>query len=242
MIDSRAVFSCLILLSGSGTLWPGTFTLRFMEIARPLSPADPVEYTDPQVLLDGEEFSDGVFRSLVFPALGREHVWVQSCLFAGCIFPACVLRSSHFTDVTFRNCDLSNADLSGCSFQRVEFLDCKVVGANLSEATLQHVSFVRSKGGFANFAFGRFRVARFAECILPSAVFDECRFERTEFSRCDLTLAEFRRVRLGGMSLADSEIRGIRVGDVESVELKKLKVTRMQASELARLLGVEIEE
>ena len=103
-----------------------------MQITRPVPAADPVEHTDGRALTEGEEIAGGIFRSIVFPHLDREHIWVQSCLFAGCLFPACTLRGSHFTDVTFRNCDLSNADLTGCSFQRVEFLDCKLMGTNLS--------------------------------------------------------------------------------------------------------------
>ena len=70
---------------------------------------------------------------------------------------------------------------------------------------------------------------------------DECRFERVEFSLCDLTMAEFSRTRLKGLSFVDSDIRGIRVGDTGSFELKGLKVSALQASELARLLGLEIE-
>ena len=54
-------------------------------------------------------------------------------------------------------------------------------------------------------------------------------------------LAEFSRTRLKGLSFVDSDIRGIRVGDTGSFELKGLKVSALQASELARLLGLEIE-
>jgi len=53
---------------------------------------------------------------------------------------------------------------------------------------------------------------------------------------------EFSRTRLKGLSFVDSDIRGIRVGDTGSFELKGLKVSALQASELARLLGLEIEE
>ena len=174
--------------------------------------------------------------------LDREHVWVQSCLFAGCLFPACVLRGSHFTDVTFRNCDLSNADLTGCSFQRVEFLDCKLMGTNLSEATMQHVAFERCKAEFANFALGRLRFVAHSQGVMRGAVFDECRLEKASFSRCDLTQGEFRGTRLRGLSFADSDIRGIRVGEVDSFELKGLKINALQAVDLVRLLGVEVEE
>lgn len=216
--------------------------LNCMEITRPLPSPNPVEQTDAALLQTAEEVSDAVFRSVPVPPLMREHFWVQSSVFAGCIFPAPVLQASHFTDVTFRNCDLSNADLSGCSFQRVEFVECKLVGANLSEGTWQHVVFERCKMEFANFTLGKFRGVRFAGGTMRSVGFDECRFERVEFSLCDLTMAEFSRTRLKGLSFVDSDIRGIRVGDTGSFELKGLKVSALQASELARLLGLEIEE
>lgn len=213
-----------------------------MKITRPLPAPDAVECDDASVLFDREEITGGLFRGLVVTALEREHVWIQSCRFSGCLFPACTLHSSHFTDVTFRNCDLSNADFSGCSFQRVEFLECKLVGANLSEATMQHVAFERCKAGFANFALGRLRYVGFARGVMPSAVFDECRFENVVFSRCDLTQGEFRGTRLRGLSLADSDIRGLRVGEVDSFELKGLKINALQAVDLVRMLGVEIED
>ena len=200
-----------------------------MQITRPVPAADPVEYTDGRALTEGEEIAGGIFRGIVFPHLDREHVWVQSCLFAGCLFPACVLRGSHFTDVTFRNCDLSNADLTGCSFQRVEFLDCKLMGTNLSEATMQHVAFERCKAEFANFALGRLRFVAHSQGVMRGAVFD-------------LTQGEFRGTRLRGLSFADSDIRGIRVGEVDSFEIKGLKINALQAVDLVRLLGVEVEE
>ena len=74
------------------------------------------------------------------------------------------------------------------------------------------------------------------------AVFDECRLEKVAFSRCDLTQGEFRGTRLRGLSFADSDIRGIRVGEVDSFELKGLKINALQAVDLVRLLGVEVEE
>ena len=144
--------------------------------------------------------------------------------------------------VTFRNCDLSNADLTGCSFQRVEFLDCKLMGTNLSEATMQHVAFERCKAEFANFALGRLRFVAHGQGVMRGAVFDECRLEKVAFSRCDLTQGEFRGTRLRGLSFADSDIRGMRVGEVDSFELKGLKINALQAVDLVRLLGVEVEE
>ena len=42
--------------------------------------------------------------------------------------------------------------------------------------------------------------------------------------------------------MIQSDIRGIRVREIGSFELKGLKISPLQAVELARLLGVEIEE
>lgn len=132
--------------------------------------------------------------------------------------------------------------MQGCSFHRAEFADCKLTGTNLAETTLNHLLFDRCKGEFANFAFSRLRTVRFGGCRMRSAAFGDCRFERVEFSQCELAMAEFFGTRLRGVSFADSDIRGIRVREIDSFELKGVKISVLQAAELARLLGVEIEE
>lgn len=197
---------------------------------------------DPESMGREEEITDAAFRGAEFMLLAREHLSVQGCLFGACLFAGSVLRNSRFTDVVFRNCDFSNADLRGCAFQRVEFKDCKLVGTNFSESTLQYVSFDRLKAEYVNFFGSRFRHVRLADVAMRNAVFDACRFERVEFSHCDLLSADFHGTRLKGISFADSDIRGIRVSEIISKELAGLKVNRLQAFELARFLGVEIED
>ena len=98
------------------------------------------------------------------------------------------------------------------------------------------------QGGIRQFRTGAlaFRGARAGSHA--GAVFDECRLEKVAFSRCDLTQGEFRGTRLRGLSFADSDIRGMRVGEVGSFELKGLKINALQAVDLVRLLGVEVEE
>ena len=97
---------------------------------------------------------------------------------------------------------------------------------------MQHVAFERCKAEFANFALGRLRFVAHGQGGMRGAVFDECR----------LTQGEFRGTRLRGLSFADSDIRGMRVGEVDSFELKGLKINALQAVDLVRLLGVEVEE
>lgn len=86
------------------------------------------------------------------------------------------------------------------------------------------------------------RHVRFAGCDLSGGAFAECRFEQVAFSECRLAGAEFFGTRLRGISLADSDIRGIRIREILSVELNGLKVNALQACDLVRLLGVEIED
>lgn len=134
------------------------------------------------------------------------------------------------------------ADLTGAGLFRVRFIDCRLSGASLSEASLQHVAAERCHAEYAGFAQSRMRHVRFAGCDLSGGAFAECRFEQVAFSECRLADAEFFGTRLRGISLADSDIRGIRIHEISSVELMGLKVTALQACDLARLLGLEIED
>ena len=100
----------------------------------------------------------------------------------------------------------------------------------------------RCNGEAATFAASRLRHVRFEECILRHASLSDCRMEESRFVRCDLGEAEFFGTRLRGMSLADSDIRGIRIREIVSPELRGARIDRLQALDLVRLLGVEIED
>ena len=75
-----------------------------------------------------------------------------------------------------------------------------------------------------------------------SELSEETGLSAEEIAQCELAAAEFFGTRLRGVSFADSDIRGIRVREIDSFELKGVKINVLQAAELARLLGVEIEE
>ncbi len=152
------------------------------------------------------------------------------------------LAQARFSDVLSRNCDVSNADLRGSAFQRVQFVDCKFTGAEFAETVFGSAVLARCRGEFVGFAAARFRRVRCEECILRSAVLSECRFEQTAFSACDLSTAEFFGTRLQGISLADCDIRGIRLRDCASFELRGARISPAQALDLVKLLGVEFED
>ncbi|MDY5240203.1 MAG: pentapeptide repeat-containing protein [Alistipes senegalensis] len=83
----------------------------------------------------------------------------------------------------------------------------------------------------------RFTGCSFAGSVLGHSQFSDVLFRNCDFSNADLQGCSFHRV-----SFADSDIRGIRVREIDSFELKGVKINVLQAAELARLLGVEIEE
>ncbi|MEG1699813.1 MAG: pentapeptide repeat-containing protein [Alistipes sp.] len=213
-----------------------------MIISKPQQLPESQPLSDSATFATAEDVAGVAFVGARFSEIDRSHLSVQSCSFTSCLFAGGALPKSQFSDVVFRNCDLSNADWRGCSFHRVEFVDCKLMGTNLCEVTWNNVSLVNCKAELANFTSGRMRVVSFDHALMRSAAFDECRFERVEFVHCDLAMAEFHRTRLKNISLADSDIRGIRVGEIDSFELKGLIISQLQALDLVRLLGVEIED
>lgn len=216
--------------------------MKSQSVTPPRLPSGMVRADDARLLLEAEQIDRIVFDAVCCPPLDREHVSVQECTFTGCRFAEFALRHSHLSDVVFRNCDLSAADFQECSLHRVEFVDCRLTGATFAEGTFAHVSYLRCKAEYVNFTASKLRSTRFEQMLLRQAWLNDCRLERVEFVRCDLTMADFSGTRLRGVSLADSDIAAIRVRELSSFELKGLKINRMQASELARLLGVEIVE
>ena len=66
--------------------------------------------------------------------------------------------------------------------------------------------------------------------------------EAVRFERCELRETEFYHTLLAGIDLRDSDLAGLRVTALASRELRGLHVTSLQALELARLLGIEVEE
>lgn len=222
---------------------PYNFNPTAMSVTAPQIPAALREAVHPELLFRHEEEIEGIAcRKTLFAPLDREHFSVRNTLFAGCSFTGCVLRKSHFADVTFRNCDFSNADFAGCSFHRTEFVDCRLAGTEMPDGTFHHTLLLRCKAEYVNLSQGRFRNALFSETILRNGALAACRLERTRFDRCDLSQAEFFRTPLEGISLVGNEIGGIRIGATESKELRGCVVSTVQALELARMLGIRIED
>lgn len=211
-------------------------------LRRPQLPKTLVAASGPEALSCDGEAEAMAFVGTDFTATTAEHLFVRECMLGGCRFAGCSVRNSHFVDVLFRGCDFAAADLRGCSWQRVAFVDCRLSGADLSGAAMRDVVFERPKAEGMSLFGSRLRGVRFEQGALREAAFDECRVERLEFERCDLTRAAFFGTRLRGVSLAGSEIGGLRVTTIVSPELQGVRIDRTQALDLAALLGAEVEE
>lgn len=213
-----------------------------MEIAAPQLLRESAASADPVRMTRDEEIADASFRAADFASLDREHLSVQGCLFTGCLFAGSVL---------------ARFAVFGRGFPQLRFLERRPAGVQSPPRTVRRLQTfgnefrrnhaqppaVRTLQGRVR-QFRLFAAAHGAFCGLSDARrrFRGRRFERVEFAQCDLTQAEFFGTRLRGLSFADSDIRGIRVREIGSFELKGLKISPLQAVELARLLGVEIEE
>ena len=76
-------------------------------------------------------------------------------------------------------------------------------------------------------------------CNFRESFLSEVKLKKTVFSSTDLTGTDFFRTPLKGLDLSECVIDGIMVSD-RYTELAGLKVSLLQAAELARLMGVKI--
>ena len=199
-------------------------------------------------LIDGlEGGQDDPLEGWLFS--GMEAAWasadgveLRQCLLRGCELRGASLKRGSFVDVVFERCDLSNARLSEAFFQRVRFVDCKLLGADLDSARLRSAAFTGCVLRMANFSLSKAQDVRFAQCDLTEAALRDLReCKRVEFSACDLRRAELAGTRLAGMDLTTCEIGGNTWGP-GLAEVRGAIVTPLQAMELARALGVRIQE
>lgn len=169
-----------------------------------------------------------------------ERAEYKNCIFTGCRFTGAEMSGAWFRDIVFQNCDLSGARLLDATLQKVRLNGCKLSGTNLGGAFLSDV--------------------QVEECSAPSVVFSEATLKNVLFSHtdlhggflwdihkrsvfrfedCGLVQAEFPRTSLKGQDLTTCNIEGTAFSD--GSELRGAKVTSLQACELAKLLGVIIE-
>lgn len=189
-----------------------------------------------------EDLAEYSFNNQSVSEIKNANLSISTCRFNKCNFSDCRFKKCQFSDVVFSYCDLSNIHFTECGFFRVEFIGCKLTGTNLADSILNHTLFKECTGQYINLSGSKQRNLLYSQCNLQGAGFDSCQLTAVEFENCRLTEAEFHQTSLKGIDLSTSEISGIRVSATPGKELRGAVVTSLQALDLARLLGIVIQE
>lgn len=188
------------------------------------------------------EISEYSFKNERIVNVASERIMIDSSLLTHCSFIHCNFKRGHFSDIVFQDCDLSNMILTGSAFTRVEFRGCKLTGTNLMDVNLYQVLFTDCRGEYVNLSVSKQRDVFYQNSLLRGAALNDCLFSNVSFSRCNLMEAEFYQTSLKGIDFTDSEITGTRVNQLPFNEWKGATVTTLQAVELAKLLGININD
>ncbi len=162
----------------------------------------------------------------------------RCCAFINCRFPGSALEKAYFADALFLNCDLSNLNLRHSFLRRTAFRDCKLTGADLTESTLEDVSVTGCVARMINLAAGKLKRVRFDHSDLSRGCLSDCKLQAgIELDTCDLTQLECLQTPLKGVDLTTCTLDGLILA---GPELRGAVVTALQASDLARYLGLVI--
>ena len=189
--------------------------------------------------LSEEALTDSFFIQEDWPKNLFQHVNVQGCHFKKCNFSAASLRKASFLNVIFENCDFSNARWPECRFERVEFRNCKLLGTDLTASLWRHVLMQEVNGEYANFTEGGIQTLLFSHCELANASISDCAWKSLQFQHCNLTSCELLHTSLKGLDLRSCQLSGLKLA---GPELQGAIVTSFQAVELARFLGIVIDD
>jgi uncharacterized protein YjbI with pentapeptide repeats len=142
-------------------------------------------------------------------------------------------------DVMCERCNLSMVNWRGAKLTRAVVRGCRVTGGQLVEGELQSVRFVDCHIAYASFADTRFRQVVFESCQLREANFRGADLAGTRFVECELQGADFAGAKLQGADSSSSNLDGITVG---AGDVRGLIVSRQQAADLVKLLGLVVRD
>lgn len=163
----------------------------------------------------------------------------RGCTFDACRFTGASLQGAAFRNAAFLNCDFAGARATEAGFAQCTFTGCKLTGASFAAGAWNDVKAVSCIADDAVWAESLLRNVSFAQSMLRRAIFSDLRPRSVfAFAQCDVRAAEFCHTPLKGQDFTTCDIDGIVVTDGV---LQGARVTALQACELARLLGVEIE-
>ena len=187
----------------------------------------------------GYEIRDSVFTEDVFDGSCAHRIF-SGVSFIRCRFAGADFSSSEFSNCRFMGCDLSNGTFAEGFFSHVRFEGTKAVGADFTRCVLRDVTVTDTAFRFANFGGTKWDHVAVRESSFAEASLTAVTPRHVTFTDCDLTRAELFRTPLRGIDLRTDILRGITVSDF-FWELRGAIVDEMQAVDLARFLGVEIQ-
>ena len=163
---------------------------------------------------------------------------LKDCSFSHCTFSDCRFDRTGFQNVRFVGCDLSGSSFSDCGFKQVYFEDCRLFGTVFDRCLLNTGHFSRCSAKYIRLSGSSLRSFPLEESNFSGGSLARLQCKNTSVKKCDFTRCDFSESQLSGFDFTDSLIDGA----TWSLDgLKNVTVTTLQALELARLLGLNIE-
>jgi len=170
---------------------------------------------------------------------GRQDLYglgIERCCFSGCQLTGCDFTRTTLQDVRFENCDLSGVRFDDAGLHRVQFVNCRILGAYFNGTLWDEVETTESIFDYANLIRAEWKNCRLSGSFRDTAL-SELTVKKTEVAGCDFTRADWTRAHITGLDLSQAVIEGT----IFALDgLQGVKVSREQAGELARLLGLVI--
>ncbi len=204
-----------------------------------LEDADGITDEMRELLYDRDDIEAVCFTGAAIEGLSAPRLSFRGCMFDKCTFAPAEAGTFDFTDCVFRGCDFSAMRFDEASFLRVLFAKCRGVGAYFTDATMRHATFDDCRMDYVNFGMAKLTSVALRACDMSHASLGYAQIKDVRIEDSRLSGAELFGTRFSGMDLRTDDIDGIVLGDRR--ELEGAKVTPMQASVLALLLGVVIE-
>lgn len=162
--------------------------------------------------------------------------------FSNCVFNECDLEQSTFEDASFldcifNKCNFSNVSFNKSSFIRCEFNNCKLIGTSLIDSRIYNVIINLSNANYLNLASNSMENVKFNDTSLKSSYFQDDELKNVYFEKAVLNQAQFLKTSLKNIDLSKSTIEGL---GISIDDLKGAVINRLQALDLAYLLGVKI--
>lgn len=182
---------------------------------------------------------DRVYEDETVVGISGKKTEFDTVRFVRCRFEECVFDGASFCNAAFEKCDFSNCTFKDSYWKNVNVSDSKADGSEYCNSSFKWVKLLDSQFNYTNFSTAYWEFGEINGCNIRESFMSEVRLKKTVFKKTDLTGTDFFHTPLKGVDLSDCTIDGIMVSD-RFTELAGLKVSLLQAAELARLMGIKI--